>query len=1234
MRIPTAIPLGSSTTGENSGAALADSKSSIVVNTDDDTGESNVKISTNEKVALSIDNNQNVRMGETSLTAVSRLVVSEPTGRCMELIHEGNSGTLSLSLNDSGEAAIASDLSMFLRSSCVRVAPGTFYIGQSPVMSSAEQLNYVVASPGTGAGGRALVLDRDLSIANINSVSAASYWGTVSTPHQPDIQSLQDVDVLGTLKLAGERLFATATDLNRLHRVGAGAAKANSALVLDADKSARGLGMIGAAALEGTLATASQPAITALGHLSQLTVAGGVGVGTTDPQDAVHVAGGAPAVRMVNNGHVYRTGLDQTGNVFFSVPRNVDLSENTNVYFRGTSALLGLSAVRSLSLEGTLLSPAQPNVTQVGTLGLLAVSGRSALGTALDPATQTARLVLADDEAGHCLRLTRGELAACDATLSAEGDLLLAPTRSVVLSSGTALVLAGGSVAGVTKLTAAQIVGELATGAQPNITALGTLRTLKVTDSITVGAIDAAVILGTLDTAEQPAITRVGTLSSLTVSGAFAAGSTITGSSVAAVSLSGTLETAAQPKITSLGTLTALTVAGLVAAPSVSATDLEGTLLTATQPNITSVGPLGSLKVVGEATADSVTALTLAGTLQTGEQTNITRVGTLGDLNVTRGLTAASVVAQSLSGALQTAAQPAITSVGRLESLSVAGAVDAASVAAVTLAGTLATAVQPFITRVGTLSFLATSAPLGVGVDDPGCAIDVNTAGMNGTAADAEPALRLADGRGAVAKIGLRADGVLDVATTGRAIAIAAGVGMEFSNAAISGLTQLSAGSLVGTLATAEQPNVTALGALTHLRAARAALGGGDTVAPSRYRLEVADTAGALLRLTNEAVAMTVSVEPAAEKPEEEVFTIGSSSGRVALASGVDLLMQGGGTISGLERLSVSAVVSASELVVGGVTVTADVFARLTSQPTEWSSAMIDENGYLVGVQHLSAATLAGTILTPAQPHIAQVGTLQSLDVAGAVQATGDVSAAGAVRASSLHVADASANTAEMGLSPEGAARITASAGALELQPGGTVHATQILLGTPSFSATMPLEVGHVPFVMTDAYAYNTSAGGHGTIRAGSTTAYNYSIRASGRVLCTQSVDVMSDRRVKTNVAPLTADYCESFVQRTTPVSFDWVDGDCQKSFGYIAQDLIRAGFSELVNLARDDHALEEVDDDGFVSPAGAKFTVSYQHIIPILAKNQARLMRENEELKTRMKVLEDSFVRVLTGMQ
>jgi hypothetical protein len=118
---------------------------------------------------------------------------------------------------------------------------------------------------------------------------------------------------------------------------------------------------------------------------------------------------------------------------------------------------------------------------------------------------------------------------------------------------------------------------------------------------------------------------------------------------------------------------TTINASGNASVGNISATNISGTLETASQPNITSVGTLGSLSVTGNITGGNLSGTNIAGTLTTAAQTNITSVGTLGSLAVTGNITSGNLSGTNIVGTLETAAQPNITSVGTLTSLSVTG---------------------------------------------------------------------------------------------------------------------------------------------------------------------------------------------------------------------------------------------------------------------------------------------------------------------------------------------------------------------------------------------------------------------------------------------------------------------------------------------------------------------------------------------------------------------------------
>ena len=165
-------------------------------------------------------------------------------------------------------------------------------------------------------------------------------------------------------------------------------------------------------------------------------------------------------------------------------------------------------------------------------------------------------------------------------------------------------------------VTANYFAGTLTTASQPNITSVGTLSSLSVTNNIQSGNVYAnsgivkgSLLTGTLTTASQPNITSVGTLSSLSVTNNIQSGNVYANSgTIGASLLTGTLTTASQPNITSVGTLSNVSVTNDIIAGNIYANSgtvkgslVTGTITTNAQPNITSVGTLSSITVTGNA---------------------------------------------------------------------------------------------------------------------------------------------------------------------------------------------------------------------------------------------------------------------------------------------------------------------------------------------------------------------------------------------------------------------------------------------------------------------------------------------------------------------------------------------------------------------------------------------------------------------------------------------------------
>ena len=149
----------------------------------------------------------------------------------------------------------------------------------------------------------------------------------------------------------------------------------------------------------------------------------------------------------------------------------------------GTASANTFSAT---TINGTLGTAAQNNITSLGTLTALTVNG-----------TATANTFSATTIAGTL-------------TTAAQNNITSLGTLTSLTVNGTATA---------NTFSATTINGTLGTAAQNNITSLGSLNSLNVIGTATAGTLSATTINGTLGTAAQNSITSVGTLTGLTVSG-------------------------------------------------------------------------------------------------------------------------------------------------------------------------------------------------------------------------------------------------------------------------------------------------------------------------------------------------------------------------------------------------------------------------------------------------------------------------------------------------------------------------------------------------------------------------------------------------------------------------------------------------------------------------------------------------------------------------------------------
>ena len=287
--------------------------------------------------------------------------------------------------------------------------------------------------------------------------------------------------------------------------------------------------------------------------------------------------------------------------------------------------------------------------------------------------------------------------------------------------------------------------------------------------------------------------TFIGTVTTptLVVSGTATLG-TLSVTTFSASQITGQLMTNAQPNINSLGTLGNLVVSGNVNANWVIANNLRGTIITTAQPNITSLGTLGALAVAGTATvgnliaSSNITGTNATFTQLTSATANVVGLVNAGYLAVANTLTASAasiadsitvgnaVTAGNLIGTLLTANQKNITFVGNLTRANITGNLISGNITTGTIIagnvyGTLTNPAQPRIQQVGTLAFLNVSG---------------------------------------------------DAFIAGNIVSGGAGTNMSvqtLSATDIYGANIYASNKLTGTIATAAQPNITSVGALTAL---------------------------------------------------------------------------------------------------------------------------------------------------------------------------------------------------------------------------------------------------------------------------------------------------------------------------------------------------------------------------------------------------------------------------------
>jgi hypothetical protein len=507
------------------------------------------------------------------------------------------------------------------------------------------------------------------------------------------------------------------------------------------------------------------------------------------------------AGQVVATGNITGGNLNISGNIVDTGPMSLitGASGNINLAPNGTNTLIATTTGANItgtlsvtgnitggnllgtSIAGTLTTAAQTNITSVGTLSALTVTANIAGGNL----TTAGQVAATGNITGGNIIANGRPLTSLNATNIDTGTLSQArlANSSVTLGS-TALTLGTTvtTVAGLSSVTSTTFVGAL-TGA--------------------------ATTAGTVTTAAQPNITSVGTLSSLTVTANVAGGNLTTAGQVTATGnitggnllvngntvITGNLRVDGTETIFNVQTLSVNDKDIIVANNVTGGANVNGAGIQAGNPGV-------ATWFFNNATTSWQSNIGITpsanGTLSLGGVSNywgtayLTAVSVSGNANVGN-LGATTVVATTLTGTLSTAAQTNITSVGTLSSLTVT-----ANVAG----GNLTTAGQ----------VVATGNVSGGNLNVTGNIVDTG-------------ALSLITGASGNINLAPNGTNTLVATTTGANVTGTLGVTGNITGGNLSGT------SIVGTLLTAAQTNITSVGTLGSLTVTANVAGGNITTA-------------------------------------------------------------------------------------------------------------------------------------------------------------------------------------------------------------------------------------------------------------------------------------------------------------------------------------------------------------------------------------------------------------------
>ena len=1124
-------------------------------------------------------------------------------------------------------------------------------------LSSGRYLQYLYGiTDGVGQANKALVLDSNRDINNINNLTASTLTGTLLTASQPNITSLGTLTSLntGNITLNGTLITATATELNYNDITTIGTGQASKALILDSNRDITNIRNLTATNLTGIIQTASQPNITSIGTLSSLSSSS---ISTNSiTLNGTLITSSATEINYLD--------ISSVGTAEANKALVVDLSRNiTNINSIGISSitlggtaitatgneinyLAGASAGTATSfktmipdingdisnirnfictnLTGTLQSSSQPNITSLGTLSSLSTGNITLNGTLIT---------------SSATELNYNDITTIG-TAQASKALILDSSRNIT---------------NINNLTTTGIINANSLNIN-SIAITSTATKLNYTDITTIGTAEASKALVLDSSLNIVGLRRIG------FSGNRNATSTTEYRNIDITSATYTNTYTATS-----GTDATHGYSNYIGQPTISATNLsvsttnastlfiQGQPLAGTNMTITNVYSLyvnsGNVFMGGNLNTNT---LSINNTLITSTATklNYTDITTLGTTEASKFLTVDasrniininSLTATSLTGTLQTSAQTNITSLGTLTGLTSSGAISITNATTSTNAttgalivsggvgiggalnitgninGTIGTASQTNITSLGTLTGLTSSGAVSITNATTSTSATTGALTVSGGVGINDTLNMTNDFSNYSGDIVLSQSKSIIFARTVSTKDIACRISSEGSVAMLltasrgGGYVKMTTNNTSGAVNSGNIftiNNSVATNILT-ISGQNAQIGI-NTNSPS-YGLDVQSSLNCTSFYINGSQIISTATElnyldlsvalGLAEASKALVVDANRDIGNIrnlSVTTSVFTTQNGGtgfshqgGTAGSMKLESwINSTVNSSYTFFGATT---NHGLALTTNNN--GRILIDNSGY-VGINTTSG-------LTNARCTITQAGNqLRCTDGTNTFQVYSDQAGSfpsdvivGAFSNSSLSFM--TNNTRRM--------VINASNGYIAM--GNSAPTT----------ASFPLDVFQTTTSPTSYnYWYVRSDGASGSIT--STAPTSCTMRLSGRLLCVGEVDIISDIRTKQDIQKIDEKYSLDFIKKIQPKTFTYRSNpESNLEFGYIAQDLLKNGFGDLCMLYKDDKAEEYIDEDGFVSPENHLYTFTRQQVIGLLHNAMKNMLERIEKLEEQL---------------